>query len=61
MITRSTSLTPVSERDHQAAAHASAPVHHPGQSVRAAAAWIDTMHARAQRRAERHPRSHRAA
>ncbi len=61
MTDRNTPLEPRADLDHQAAARACATVRHHGQSVRAASAWIDTMHARAQRRAERHPRGHRAA
>lgn len=61
MTQRSASLSTVTGLDRQAGANAAARVHSHGQSVRAAGAWIDTLHARAQRRAERHPRSHRAA
>ena len=61
MTDRCTPPATVADLDHQAAARACATVHHQGQSVRVAVAWIDTMHTRAQRRAERHPRGHRAA
>jgi hypothetical protein len=48
--------------DRQAGANTSTHTHGDGQSVRVAHSWIDTLHTRAQRRAERRNRSqHRAA
>ncbi|TXH22923.1 MAG: amidohydrolase [Mycobacterium sp.] len=61
MTHRAESLAAVTGLDYQAGANAGGRAHHPGQSVRVAEAWIDTLHSRRQRRAERHPRAHRAA
>jgi len=61
MTHRTASLAASTGLDRQAGANASARAHGAGQSVRIAHCWIDTLHTRAQRRAERHNRSHRAA
>lgn len=61
MTHRTQTMAAVTGLDYQAGANAGGRAHHTGQSVRAAVAWIDTMHSRAARRAERHPRTHRAA
>jgi hypothetical protein len=54
-------LVTITGLDRQAGTNASARTHGDGQSVRVAHCWIDTPHTRAQRRAERHNRSHRTA
>ena len=61
MTHRTETLAAATGLDRQAGTNAGGRAHHPGQSVRAAVAWIDSLHSRAQRRAERHPRTHRAA
>jgi hypothetical protein len=62
MTHRTASLATIAGLDRQAGANASARAHGHGQSVRVAHAWIDILHTRAQRRAERHNNhSHRAA
>ena len=57
----SASLAAISGLDRQAGANASTHAYADGQSVRVAHSWIDTLHTRAQRRAERHNRSHHRA
>lgn len=57
----SSSLATLTGLDRQAGANASAHIYPDGQSVRVAYSWIDTLHTRAQRRAERHNRSQQRA
>jgi hypothetical protein len=62
MTNRTASMAAITGLDRQAGANASAHAHSHGQSVRVAHAWIDILHTRAQRRAERHNNHpHRAA
>jgi hypothetical protein len=61
MTNRTASMAAITGLDRQAGANASAHAHSDGQSVRVAHVWIDILYTRAQRRAERHNRSHRAA
>lgn len=61
MTHRTQTLAAVTGLDRQAGTNTGGRAHHHGQSVRAAVAWIDSLQSRAQRRAERHPRTHRAA
>ena len=66
MTNRTASMAAITGLDRQAganaSAHAHAHAHSHGQSVRVAHAWIDILHTRAQRRAERHNNHpHRAA
>ncbi|MCX2715236.1 hypothetical protein [Mycolicibacterium sp. J2] len=55
MIARRT-LTACAAVDQRAGAAAAGRTHHHGHSALLAAAWIETLNSRAQRRAERHVR-----